>query len=116
MKKVETIRELQEHNRKLKLELEQSKKEPEIIEIRDKWNVYATEIWPDSVRLFVNDVLTLTYPRVEGKEKQFPWPDYPFYIILSNQLGGNWVGAVNKPEELPSELRVDWVKVYGRKK
>ena len=83
---------------------------------KDDWNVYATEIWPDSVRLFVNDVLTLTYPRVEGKEKQFPWPDYPFYIILSNQLGGNWVGAVNKPEELPSELRVDWVKVYGRKK
>ena len=39
----EAIRELQDNNRKLKLELEQSKKEPEIIEIHDKWNVYATE-------------------------------------------------------------------------
>lgn len=82
---------------------------------KDEWNVYAAEIWPDSICLFVNDSLTLTYPRVEGKDKQFPWPDYPFYFILSNQIGGTWVGPVNKPEELPSELRVDWVKVYQRK-
>lgn len=82
---------------------------------KDAWNVYAAEIWPDSIRFFVNDRCTLTYPRVEGKEKQFPWPDYPFFFILSNQLGGKWVGPVNKPEELPSELRVDWVKVYLRK-
>ncbi len=83
---------------------------------KDGWNVYATEVWADSVCLFVNDVKTLTYPRVEGKDMQFPWPDYPFYVILSNQLGGKWVGPVSKPEELPSELRVDWVKVYERRK
>ena len=53
----------------------------------------------------------MTYPRIEGKDHQFPWPDYPFYLILSNQLGGNWVGEVN-PAQLPSELRVDWIKVY----
>ena len=39
----ETIRELQNDNRKLKLELEQEKKSPEIIEIYDKWNVNAKE-------------------------------------------------------------------------
>lgn len=35
----QTIRELQDHNRKLKLELEQAAKRPEVIEIVDKWNV-----------------------------------------------------------------------------
>lgn len=35
----QTIRELQEHNRKLKLELAQSRKQPEIIEITDPWAV-----------------------------------------------------------------------------
>lgn len=81
---------------------------------RDEWNVYAAEIWPDSVCLFVNDSLTRSYPRVAGKDKQFPWPDYPFFFILSNQLGGKWVGKVH-PDELPSELRVDWVKAYVRR-
>ena len=79
---------------------------------RNDWNVYAVEVYRDSICLYTNDIKTLTYPRVEGKDYQFPWPDYPFYLILSNQLGGKWVGSVDRPEELPSELRVDWIKVY----
>jgi beta-glucanase (GH16 family) len=78
------------------------------------WNVYAVEVNPDSICFFINDKKTMTYPRLAEKEYQFPWPDYPFYIILSNQLGGGWVGPVGKPEQLPSELRVDWIKVYEK--
>lgn len=81
---------------------------------KDEWNVYAAEIHRDSVCLFTNDVKTLTYPRVEGVEHQFPWADYPFYLILSNQLGGSWVGPVDAPEELPSRLCVDWIRVYEK--
>ena len=83
---------------------------------KDGWNIYAAEIHQDSVCLFINDVKTLSYPRLEGAEYQFPWPDYPFYIILSNQLEGQWVCPVSKPELLPSELRVDWIKVYEKRK
>ena len=79
------------------------------------WNTYAAEIHPDSICFFINDQKTMTYPRLEGVEYQFPWSDVPFYFILSNQLGGQWVGPVSKPEQLPSELRIDWVKVYERK-
>ena len=79
------------------------------------WNTYATEVWPDSICMFINGRKTLTYPRLEGKEYQFPWAGLPFYIILSNQLGGQWVGPVS-PDQLPSELRVDWIKVFQRKK
>lgn len=82
----------------------------------DDWNTYATEIHPDSICLFINGNKTLTYPRIPNKEYQFPWPDYPFYIILSNQIGGNWVGPVSEPQQLPSELRVDWIKVYEKRK
>ena len=78
------------------------------------WNDMMS-LRPDSICLFINDCKTLTYPRVQGKDYQFPWADCPFYIILSNQLGGQWVGPVNKPEQLPSELRVDWIKVYERR-
>jgi beta-glucanase (GH16 family) len=79
------------------------------------WNIYATEVWPDSVCFFINGEKTLTYNRMPEEELQFPWPDYPFYLILSNQLGGSWVGPIDHPEQLPSELRVDWIKVYQRK-
>jgi len=79
---------------------------------KDDWNIYAAEVYQDSICTYTNGVKTMTYPRLEGKEKQFPWPDYPFYFILSNQLEGNWVGKVTDPSQLPSELRVDWIKVY----
>lgn len=80
--------------------------------VKDDWNIYAAEVYRDSICMYTNGQKTLTYPRVEGKEKQFPWPDYPFYFILSNQLGGKWVGDVKNPDQLPSELRIDWIKVY----
>ena len=39
----QTVRDLQEQNRKLRLEVAQAKKKPEVIEIYDKWNVNAKE-------------------------------------------------------------------------
>ena len=54
---------------------------------------------------------TLTYPKVEGVDPS-QWPfDQPFYLILSMQLGGSWVGVVD-PDELPVQMIIDWVKVY----
>lgn len=81
----------------------------------DDWNIYAVEVHPDSICFFVNDKKTMTYPRLPEKEYQFPWADCPFYLILSNQLEGAWVGPVSKPEQLPSELRIDWIRVYRKR-
>jgi beta-glucanase (GH16 family) len=77
------------------------------------YNVYAVELYTDSVRLFINDKLTLTYPRIETDKKgQFPF-DQPFYLLMDMQLGGAWVGAVN-PKDLPVEMWIDWVKYYKK--
>ena len=43
---------------------------------------------------------------------QFPFSELPFYFILSNQVGGGWVGPAVEAD-LPTELRIDWVKVYS---
>ena len=80
---------------------------------KDGWNVYGVEVHEDQIRFFVNGALTFTYNKEEGQKYQFPWPEYPFFIILSNQLGGKWVGEIDAAQ-LPSELRVDWIKVYQR--
>ena len=78
------------------------------------WNVYATEVYPDSVCFYVNGNKTFTYPRIDNDidpdRDQFPYAGLPFYFILSNQVGG-WVGPAAE-EDLPTELRLDWVKVW----
>ncbi len=37
--------------------------------------------------------------------------DQPFYILIDQQLGGNWVGEV-APSQLPVEMVVDRVRMY----
>ncbi len=79
----------------------------------NEYNVYGLEKYQDSLCFFVNGTKTITYPRIDSlKDKgQYPFCDQEFYLILSAQLGGNWVGAVN-PDQLPVEMAVDWVKFY----
>lgn len=78
----------------------------------DNYNVYAIEKYPDSLVFYLNDIKTKNYPRIETEhEGQFPFADEEFYLLLDMQLGGSWVGAVD-PEELPVEMRIDWVRFY----
>ncbi len=78
----------------------------------DDYNVYAVEMYNDSLCFFINDTHTFTYPRIKTDlEGQFPFPDAPYYLLIDMQLGGNWVGAVD-PSGLPIEMLVDWVRFY----
>ena len=83
--------------------------------IRNSYNIYAVEMYPDSLVFFVNDSKTFTYPRIEtDKKDQFPF-DYPFYLLIDMQLEGSWVGKAN-PQELPVEMLIDWVRFYQKPK
>ena len=76
----------------------------------DNYNVYAVELFADSIRFFVNDTHTFSYPRIEtDKSGQFPFGDKKFYLLIDMQLGGDWVGAVND-QDLPAEMHIDWVR------
>lgn len=76
----------------------------------DNYNVYAVELFADSISFFVNDTHTFTYPRIEtDKSGQFPFGDKKFYLLLDMQLGGDWVGPVNE-QDLPAEMHIDWVR------
>ncbi len=77
------------------------------------FNVYAVELHPDSLVFFINDKKTFTYPRIStDKEGQFPFNQNKYYLLVDMQLGGSWVGAV-KPEDLPVEMEIDWVRFYS---
>lgn len=76
------------------------------------YNTYAVEMYPDRIVFFINDHLTLTYPRIEtDQEGQFPYY-IPMYLLIDMQLGGSWVGPVD-PEDVPVEMKVDWVRYYA---
>lgn len=80
---------------------------------RDHYNVYAVELYPDSLSFYINEKHTFTYPRIKTKEKgQFPF-NQSYYLLLDMQLGGSWVGKVY-PEDLPVEMEIDWVRFYQK--
>lgn len=72
------------------------------------FNVYSVVIEEHQISLLVNDQLCHTYPRVVEGEEQFP---YPFYLILSAQMGGSWVGRPVPPEQ-PLTLEIDYIRHY----
>ena len=81
----------------------------------DGYNVYAVELYADSLSFYINNQHTFTYPRITTtQEGQFPYHQ-PFYLLLDMQLGGSWVGAVD-PKQLPVEMHIDWVRFYKKRK
>ena len=79
----------------------------------DRYNIFAVEMYPDSLSFYVNDVHTFTYPAYKRKKKDNSLL-ISFILLIDMQLGGSWVGAVS-PEDLPVEMEVDWVRFYQRK-
>lgn len=78
----------------------------------NEYNVFAVERYQDSLVFFINNQRSFCYPKIDAdKERQFPFNDNPFYLILSAQLGGGWVGRIF-PEDLPTEMRIDYVRYY----
>ncbi len=79
------------------------------------YNTYGLEWDEETVAFTVNGSRTMTYSRDPAKgETQWPFKQ-PFYIILSMQIGGSWVGAgyLSDPN-YPTEMEVDWIRVYEK--
>ena len=75
------------------------------------YNVYGVELSSDTLKLMVNNEVTMAYPNT-GANEQFPYSK-DFYLILDMQLGGSWVGSVTG-ENLPVEMYLDWVRFYKK--
>lgn len=83
---------------------------------KDDWNIYGIKWTPNSITYTVNGQDYLTYPNLhlDGEDGTYQWPfNHPFYLILSQSLGGEgtWAGAIDN-SELPALFQIDWVRVY----
>lgn len=78
----------------------------------DDWNIYGLEVTETAVIWFVNGKETFRYPKTDcGDPDQWPFGK-PFYFLLDMQLGGQWVGEVDR-STLPVRMFIDWIRVYG---
>ena len=64
--------------------------------------------WKDGV-LHLRGIVN---PDAEKGPAQWPF-DQPFYLILSMQIGGQWVGEANAAD-YPAGMEIDWVRVHQR--
>lgn len=79
------------------------------------FNVYSVEITPNEIIYYINGRRTFSYPRLDPEpEGQYPFDDYEYYMILSAQLGGHWIGPI-EAEQLPVKMEVDYVRFYEKK-
>lgn len=84
----------------------------------DRYNIFCVEILPDRIVFSVNGSRTLVYPRLYSEDDrdalvQYPFGS-PFYILMDMQIGGQWIGPPDG-RDLPAEMLIDWIKVYGLK-
>ena len=59
--------------------------------------------------------MTYEYPRITPKDpSQFPFDRNDYYVVLSSQIGGEWVGESGL-ERKNRKARSRWVRVYQQK-
>jgi beta-glucanase (GH16 family) len=76
---------------------------------------FAAEWEPGVIRFYIDDTLFETWSadKIPGKHWAF---DHPFYLLLDLAVGGNWPGAPDEHTVFPSQMLVDYVRVYRRGK
>jgi beta-glucanase (GH16 family) len=76
------------------------------------YNVYSVSWYPDKLVYAINGIKSYEYPKVPGAGT-YQWPfDQPFYMIIDQQMEGEWPGKITRPQELPISMTVDWVRLY----
>lgn len=81
----------------------------------EAFNTYSVIFTEHSIQFLINDRPTHSYPRLRpDRKEQFPFKDHPFYVILSAQLGGSWVGEIDLGQ-LPVMMEIDYVRLYEKR-
>lgn len=77
-----------------------------------EFHVYALEWTPTRITTFVDGEQNLVFNRNGASWERWPF-DRPFHLILNLAVGGTWGGAQGvEPGDFPTQLRVDYVRVY----
>ena len=86
------------------------------------FNTYGVEWEPGEIRFFVNGKLTGTFTKENTSAEHWPFDkeDNGFYLIMSMQIGGNWVENAGENKGIDAatlhsdgaEIEIDYVRVW----
>ena len=89
----------------------------------DKWHTYALEWEPGELRWYVDGELYQTqnkwYSKGKDNATNFSYPapfDQEFYLVMNLAVGGWFDGDPDETTKFPSQMEVDYVRVYDLKK
>ncbi len=82
----------------------------------DAFHVFAIEWEPNVVRFSVDGALYKTLTPADLPRGAVWIFDRPFFLILNLAVGGDWPGRPDASTPFPQTMRVDYVRIYQRRK
>ena len=81
----------------------------------DRYHVYALEWEKDVLTFFADGKQVYQYKKQNDSQEQWPFDKSDFYLILNQSVGdGTWA---KMPDVMHTyEMRIDWIRVYQKKK
>lgn len=82
-----------------------------ISDVHQNFHRYIIEWYPDRIDFYFDDIHYFTFENQFKTSAEWPY-DQKFYLILNIAVGGDLGGNVNHNDTWPSNMEVDYVRVY----
>ena len=81
----------------------------------NRYHIYALEWEKDVLTFFADGKRVYQYKKQNDSQAQWPFDKSDFYLILNQSVGdGAWA---KMPDVMHTyEMRIDWIRVYQKKK
>lgn len=81
----------------------------------DRYHVYTLEWEKDVLTFFADGKQVYQYKKQNDSQEQWPFDKSDFYLILNQSVGdGTWAKMPDVMHKY--EMRIDWIRVYQKKK
>ena len=82
--------------------------------ISSKFYVYAIEWYEDRIDFLINDAKYFSFQN-DGKNDFNTWPfNQRFHLLINIAVGGDWPGSPDETTQFPTEMEVEYVRVYEK--
>ena len=83
-----------------------------ISEVKESFHIYSIEWNIDKINFFIDDIQHFSFEN-DNKNNYKTWPfNEKFHLLINVAVGGNWPGSPDNTTIFPSEMKVDYVRVY----
>lgn len=82
--------------------------------ISSKFYVYAIEWYEDRIDFLIDDSKYFSFQN-DGKNDFNTWPfNQRFHLLINIAVGGDWPGSPDETTQFPTEMELEYVRVYEK--